>query len=128
MFYQSVGFECILFAKNECSYTCNEREIKCFEDTVRCYKTKEGDSYRFVMYVDNKAVSALQIMVGNGTATAANVFTVKEYRRKGFSKIVFQEALKHFRHIQFSNNRSQDGKRYVEFCETIIQNNKRTKF
>jgi len=125
MMFSSVGFECILWDINKCPYTFNERSIVCHEDNVMCYKQRNGGSYRFVYYIDNTPVSGLQIMVNNGRAEAANVFTVKEHRRKGYSKIVFQEALKHFRHISFSKNRNREGQIYVESCEHITKLSKR---
>jgi hypothetical protein len=114
MEFKSVGFESILFDKNEYPYTENERQIKTFDSNIKCFKDKFG-SYRFIFYENDIAVSGLHMMVdSNNIAIAMNVITLNEYRRLGFAKRVHNEMKKHFNKIAYSSNLSDLGRIYVE--------------
>ena len=87
---------------------------------VKCFKDGFG-SHRYILYIENKPVSALQIEIDSrfGHAVATNVITILSERGKGHAIRVYKEALKHHDKIIFSKNRSELGKIYVKKCETI---------
>lgn len=119
MEFVSVGFSSILHPKNECPYTGKEKIIKCKDKQIQCYADKFG-SFRYILYINDIAVSALQIVSRSGISEAANVITLLNERRKGYAERVFKEAVKHHPNLIFSNNRSDDGKKYVKRCENIL--------
>ena len=113
--FRSYGFETILNPRSRCPYTGKE-QAELLGDDIKLY-TNEYGSFRFVLYIKSRAVSALQIMSKDGQATVANVITVKQHRRKGYAKKLWNEAKKIFPVIYHSANLSEDGKMFAEKCK-----------
>lgn len=115
--FKSYGFETILNPRSQCPYTGKET-VKILDNNVKLYADEENGSYRFVMYKKGRSISALQLMKrpDKDIVVVANVLTVKQHRRKGYAKIVWNEAKKLFPIIQHSSNLSEDGKIFATKC------------
>lgn len=112
--FRSQGYETILLPQSTCPYTSKE-QAKVLNNGVKLFTDGSG-SHRFVMYINGRAVSALQIMAKDGFVEVANVITVKAHRRKGYAKTVWIEAKKIFPVIRHSYDLSPDGKIFAEHC------------
>lgn len=67
-------------------------------------------SYRYVYFVDGKPVSALQVVSRDKkSASIANVYTLPEYRRLGYAKILFDHAKEDFESLEHSKDLSELG-------------------
>jgi len=78
---------------------------------IKLYVSEEEGSYRFVMYKNKKPCSALQVMSRDkNTGIVANVITIKEERRKGYAKKLYNTALRLIPTIVHSTNLSEEGK------------------
>lgn len=115
MEFRSHGFESILQPRSRCSYTGKET-VQILDNGVKLFKDENG-SERYLMYKNGKAVSALQLMVRRGKVVyVANVITVSQHRRKGYAKILWNEAKKIHPVIFHSTNLSEDGKIFASIC------------
>ena len=111
-FYESVGMEGILVEKNEYPYTAKERELKTKTPNVKLFKCPYG-SHRFVLYINENAVSGIQIMMNQTRQFyVANVFTKESYRRNGHARKLFETAKEKLKTniIYHSSNLSYLGK------------------
>ncbi len=113
-FYESIGFEVYLSPKSECGYCGVEKCYLC-KNKIKLYKD-EYDSYRFIKFVNNKPVSVIQLMKTDSWYMIANLFTLKEYRQKGYAKELFFEAKRklNVNKIYHSNNLSSLGKIFAD--------------
>lgn len=122
MEFKSCGFASILNNKNECPYTGKEKIIPTHNKKIKCYADNYG-SFRYVLYNENKEpISALQIEIREGVNIATNVITIISERRKGYSTIVYDEAIKYHKTIVFSNNRSDLGKLFIKKLKETNKN------
>jgi len=112
--YRSYGYETILNPRSCCPYTGKET-VTLLSNGIKLFIDENG-SYRFVMYISGRSVSALQIMKQKELVRVANVITVKKHRQKGYAKIVWAEAKKMFPHIEHSHHLSPEGKIFSEKC------------
>lgn len=108
MQFTQSGFSTILNPRSQCPYTGKE-SVQILDNGVKLFIDPTG-SERYVMYLNGRAVSALQIMVKDQTAVVANVITDKKHRRKGFATIVWNEAKKRHSVINHSQSLSEEGK------------------
>lgn len=115
MEFRSTGFEITLRGKNKCPYTGKETAIN-LSDGIKLYRDEYG-SNRFVLYINRRAVSALQIMAHKDRVYVANVITVAQHRRKGYAKQLWNEAKKIYPVIHHSENLSPEGKIFADKCK-----------
>jgi GNAT superfamily N-acetyltransferase len=67
-------------------------------------------SYRYLYFVDGKPVSALQVVSRDGkNANVANVYTLPEYRKKGYATELFERAKQGFKKLTHSKDLSTAG-------------------
>ena len=72
-------------------------------------------SYRYVYAVNSVIVSGLQIMSRDGkSGIATNVYTEKEFRRKGYASKLLKAARKDFKDLDKSSDLSEDGKSWTK--------------
>ena len=116
MQFRTFGFETILNPRSQCPYTGKEVLIECTDKDIKCYFDKDGGSKRFVLYVNGRSVSALQIMIRNNEVFIANVITVRKHRQKGYAKRIWIEAKKHHHVITHSPNLSPEGLIFSQKC------------
>lgn len=82
------------------------------------YKSPNG-SYRYVLTVNNTIISALQIVSQDGIiGYVANVFTDKNFRRRGLARKLLDEAKKDFKGIEHSKHLSELGKLWIKGTES----------
>lgn len=113
--FKSQGFEIILKGRNCCPYTGKE-SIELLGNGIKLFKDEFG-SERYVLYINRKAVSALQLMISENVVTVANVITLPVHRQKGFAKKLWSEAKKRHVNIVHSNNLSEEGKIFSNHCK-----------
>jgi GNAT superfamily N-acetyltransferase len=78
---------------------------------------------RFCYLQDGDFIAALQVHVRkNGKGTALCIYTRKEYRRKGISKLLLQEAALHFQ-LEISKNRTPLGAQLADHLKTLNLHN-----
>lgn len=113
--FKTYGFETILNPRSCCPYTGKET-VTILSNGIKLF-TDPNDSYRFVMYQNGRAISALQLMKYNDfDIRVANVITVKKHRQKGHARTVWIEAKKIFPLILHSSNLSEEGKIFKQHC------------
>lgn len=67
-------------------------------------------SYRYIYFVDGKAVSVLQVVSRDKkSASIANVYTLPEFRRHGYAKMLFNRVKEDFRSLEHSKDLSDLG-------------------
>lgn len=91
-------------------------------DGISKFVSKEG-SYRYVLYEEGKAVSALQVMKKDRmTAIAANVYTLSEKRRMGYATKLLERAKMDFQSIYASPYQSETGgKSWVDHNKGLFE-------
>lgn len=92
--------------------------VTLFFQSVRTFNRNspnpKGGSYRFVRFVDGKIVAGLQVMSRTGeVGTVANVYCHPDWRRKGMATELLEEARRTFDALEFSEDRSADGKAWI---------------
>lgn len=118
--FTSCGFESILNDINKYSYNEKEREIKSNTSNIRIYKNVKYNDYRFVYYIDGKAVSGIHFVdVGKqNNVFLQDIYTLPEYRRKGLCKLIYQSTIEFFNKknisVDISTNLSSDGKAFFK--------------
>jgi ribosomal protein S18 acetylase RimI-like enzyme len=86
-----------------------ERQIGSPRDGSVKFLSPHG-SYRYVRYVGEKPVSALQIVSKDGkNGNIANVYTLPEYRKQGFARELLDRARQGFESITHSKDLSSLG-------------------
>lgn len=94
-----------------------EREKHINNKNIRLFVGKNG-SNRLVYEIDDKIVSALHITTAmfkkdvGGTIT--NVYTDKDYRRKGYAKELLKVARKMFKNVRHSEDLTRMGKMFAK--------------
>ena len=87
------------------------------KDGIVLYKSPVG-SYRYVMYENGTAISAIQLMSRDGkSAYFANAYTLPDKRGEGIGKILYNEAAEHFKSIDINTDRSKQGEWFVRSIE-----------
>ena len=79
------------------------------------YQSKHG-STRYVLYVDGRAVSVLQVVSRDGkSALVANVYTDPEYRRQGLASVLLKRAERDFKSVSHAKESmlSDDAKHWI---------------
>lgn len=109
------GLEIILRPKNKCAYTYNESKRQTTHSNIICYISKGCE--RYVYYLNNIPIAALQIMVNPYDAIVANAFTVAAERRKGYGRQLWMEAKKSQPLLRHSMHLSEDGAHFAAHCK-----------
>ena len=124
--YRSVGMEGYLVGKSRNPYIGKEIELPSSDKNIRCFASYTNgypsviDTYRFIYYFNNKAISVLHFMKLHGTEdlfVLENMFTLGGYRRKGYAEKLFIEAKKQIKEIEFSRKLSSDGRPFVDYLK-----------
>ncbi len=118
-YFRSVGLEGYLVGKSRNPYIGKEREIECKDPNIRCFSS-EFD-YRFIYVLDDKNIAVLHIDEENGNYIIRNAFTKEDYRRKGYGKKLYKEAIKRFPKLRFSQNLSPDGKEFKKHIDAYAE-------
>jgi len=72
-------------------------------------------SYRFVKFLDNQPISAVQVMSKEqGVGHIANAYTHPDYRRQGHARDLLQEISKIFKKLTVSDDLSDEGREWVK--------------
>ena len=106
--------EFLLAPKNNCSYTANETEKPCHNKDIKHYASK-GTS-RFILYVDKKPVSVIQVMIRrDGFVVMQNAFTLEEHRRKKYLTTILNELRITYKNkkLVYSGSLSCDGQAFA---------------
>lgn len=82
-------------------------------DGIGLYVSPDG-SYRYLRFVDNIPVSALQVVTRDGKlGLGANVFTQPIFRRRGYARELWAAAAKDFVTLQHSKYLTADGQAWA---------------
>lgn len=86
-------------------------------------------SYRYIKYIDGNPISVLQIMSKDGiNGSVSNVYTKPEYRKRGYSKELWERAKQDFKTISHSEFLSESGKAFKQSVgEKFVNGGKPTK-
>ena len=83
---------------------------KAVRDGIALFTSPHG-SYRYVLYKDGEAISALQVVSEDKThAKIANVYTASAYRRTGAAKMLLDRARRDFTTVVHSKHLTTEGK------------------
>src|SRR5579859_1383193 len=98
----------LLLPQSQISQIGKEKMV--YQGTISKYVSREG-SYRYVLFVDGKPVSAIQIMSKDKkSGIVANVYTLPEYRHQGLATKLFHAAEKDFQTLTHSRHLSDFSK------------------
>ncbi len=115
-YFESVGLEGYLVGKSRNPYIGKEKEIKCYDENIRCFVSDYND-YRFIYVLNGKNISAIHIDNIEGYPVLRNAYTLENYRKKGYAEKLYLEARKHLGKIEYSTNLSPLGREFKEHVE-----------
>lgn len=109
-----MGLEVYLNGPSEVPGIGLERGRKPTGDTVAKYTSPHG-STRYVVYVNGKAVSALQVVSRDKRqAVIANVYTLPTFRRCGYASLLLEHARLDFKVVKHASEEmmSEEAKKW----------------
>ena len=109
-------------------YAGDEREIgKFVKNGISCFSGKwlgrKGQtSYRYLLSESGVPIAGMQVVDYGGkkkACTILNIFTAKNYRRKGFMKKLYFHVKEIFDNVKFGNYRSKLGNKFCQSMENL---------
>ena len=85
------------------------------DGSVVIFRSTDGASYRFLWQLGDQIISGLQVVTHDGkNAQVARVYTLPEFRRKGYASSLLKRARCRFETLAPSTQLSPDGRAWTD--------------